>query len=205
MKIAVFYHSVIMGNWQEVDQHIKCHLHASGLLDRADVYFVNTQKDLTKYEFPTLCAMRGFAMQNPEYYILYLHSKGVSRKEKSIADWREYMLYWLVDNWRECVKKLEEGNDTVGVNYMQTPMPHYQGNFWWAKASHVKDLCLPRETKLVIDEGHRKLGMGERHKAEMWLLSKEGKHHSLHSYNLNPYLTNNPRENYTNEPSCVES
>lgn len=185
-----------MGNYIEVDQHIKGHLVSSGILDRADAYVVNSIKDLGKYEFPTLNMVREFAINNPDYFILYIHTKGVSRKEQTIYDWREYMLYFMVDNWKECVTKLSEGNDTVGINHMSTPLPHYQGNFWWGKASYIKNLCKPRDTKLIIDEAHKKLGLTERHKAEMWILSGEGKHLSLHSYDINPYKQLNPKENY---------
>lgn len=200
MKIAVFYHCAKMGNYIEVDQHIKSHLKGSGLLDRADVYSYNIFTDVSRYEFPTLELLREFSINNPEYYVLYIHSKGVSRGKDTfkpaIDDWREYLLYFMVDNWRECVSALEKGYDTVGINYLQTPLPHFQGNFWWAKASYIKTLCKPKDTKLIIDDQHKKLGFTERHKAEMWLLTGSAKNHSLHSYTINPYKTQNPKENY---------
>jgi hypothetical protein len=34
----------------------------------------------------------------------------------------------------------------VGVNYLNTPEPHYSGNFWWANSSHIRKLPDPSTT-----------------------------------------------------------
>lgn len=77
-----------------------------------------------------------------ELALLYLHSKGVTKKGVSadrVADWRRYMEYWLIGRWRECVRRLSN-TDVVGVNCHATPRLHFSGNFWWARGDYVRRL-----------------------------------------------------------------
>ena len=124
-KIAIFYHCAIMGNWEEVDAEIMKVLKDSGLLERADVFVRNDCKDIELFEFPTLQMLDQFAVNNPDYYILYLMDKGVSKPTcHQAGDWRRCMLYWNVQRWEECVAKLDEGFDAVGINVLDSPQRH---------------------------------------------------------------------------------
>lgn len=80
--------------------------------------------------------------------LFYCHIKGVfnnfknfntkeisDRKVKSVKDWIESLDYFTIDKWRECVLKLNEGYDTVGVT---NNGGWWWGNFWWSKSSHIK-------------------------------------------------------------------
>jgi len=80
--------------------------------------------------------------------LFYSHIKGVfnnfknfntkeisERKVKSNKDWVESLEYFTIDNWRECVKRLNEGSDTVGAT---NNGGWWWGNFWWTKSSHIK-------------------------------------------------------------------
>lgn len=194
MKIAIFYHCALMGNYKEVDKEIMDCLDKSGLLKRADMFVKNELKDVGLYEFPTLQMLEQFCLYNQDYYVLYLHTKGVSRNEPSIKDWRDCMLYWLVERWEECVDKLKD-NDTVGISRVNTPYPHYQGNFWWAKADYLLKLGNIKDIEIPPNE----INMTERHQAEFWLLGADGKHYSPYHHKINPYITKNPRSNYVNK------
>lgn len=181
-----------MGNWKEVDAEIMKRLKDSGLLDVADVFVRNECSDLNLYEFPTLQMLDQFCVYNQNYYVFYIHTKGVSRPNfKPIEDWRECMLYFNVDNWKECVEKLDEGFDAVGINHIPTPIPHFQGNFWWTKATHITQLGNLKDVSWILE-----VNQTERHKAEFWLLSKEAKVYEFYNHHINPYVLENPKENY---------
>lgn len=91
--------------------------------------------------------------------VYYLHSKGVThavheeQKAKASLAWRSYMEYFLFNNPRWCVRRLLEGAATCGVefrvpnasHYEGDPqhMPHYSGNYWWARCDYIASLPPP--------------------------------------------------------------
>lgn len=193
-KIAIFYHVARIGSfWQNIDREIMHSLKSSGLLERAD-YFIRNETNGDSYEFPTIDMLDAFATTY-DVDILYIHTKGASRNSKSIDDWRACMLYWLVDHWRDCVEKLERF-DAVGINHMETPSKHFQGNFWWSKSSHIRKLGTVRSAEFTPN----KEDQTERHKAEFWLLSQPGVCYSPYHHNLDPYQTENPKSRYDKIP-----
>lgn len=93
--------------------------------------------------------------QNEEHNVLYFHSKAMTAfdkffmplrydisKFKQNVYWRHYLNWGVLENWRECVKALDN-HDMAGVNYREDPIPHYSGSFWWAKSSHIRQLPNP--------------------------------------------------------------
>jgi hypothetical protein len=132
-----------------------------------------------------------------EYKILYFHAKGVHNKYKNVFErsethqlkidgincWSEMLTYFVVDRWKECVEKLNDGFDTAGAACHNR---WWWGNFWWASSRHIK--------KLKNFEG------GSRWSCEAWL------HENLDSskwdfirsfeqnkFRYNPYYTVIPR------------
>lgn len=191
-RIAIFYHIAIMGVWQDVDDEITTFLHRSGLLANADVLVRNEVRDTDLYEFPTLEMLHTFSINNPDYYCLYLHTKGVSRPSTAVDDWRRCMLFFLVEHWEENVKALRNGYDACGVNLLKKPTPHFQGNYFWAKASYISTLGNVRGMVLP-----RFKAWGERHKCEMWPLSNPKVNvFNFYSHVPNPYVQENPISNY---------
>jgi hypothetical protein len=194
-KIAIFYHIAVMNHWMDINEIITVKLVASGLVKSADIFIKNSCMDIELFEFPTLEILREFAHNNPDYNILYLHTKGVSHNpgKQCIRDWLDCMLYWLVENWRECIEKLNE-YDTVGINYMLSPLPHYQGNFWWATAKYINTLGPVRDIQDLKPKGQQ---FDERHKCEMWLLSNPSvRSFQMYHHCIDPYNITNPRKNY---------
>ena len=113
-------------------------------------------------EYPALSLVKELAdAAIDEEYIFYFHLKGITHQNNpGIHDWRKYMEYWHIDQWRDCVAKLDEGYETCGTNYIHSPFlgvdqtikswPHYSGGFWWAKTSYIKRLApLPHPTSYV--------------------------------------------------------
>jgi hypothetical protein len=126
--------------------------------------------------------------------ILYLHGKGVtqykSEKEEPVKNWRKMMEYFLVDKWKDCIEKLDEGYDCCGVNYQnhaghmngETKLIYiFNGNFFWTKSNYIKKL----DKKLLFEH---------RYSGENWICSI---YHSAYSFYNTPirinlyYETNN--------------
>ena len=145
-------------------------LYASGLIKASDyIHFgVNGDNELFnvpekvkvvynqnwKEETETLISLRDFASKNPDYKILYFHTKGVSKGTLTTNAWRLMMEYFVVDKWKECVSMLDE-YDCVGSNLspvgetlwsdgsISKPLEgtyNYTGTFWWANAKHIQTL-----------------------------------------------------------------
>ena len=105
------------------------------------------------YEGQTLDQVYEYAKKN-DGYVFYFHSKGVLDsffKGFGIfgqdRKWRQYMQKHCVENWRECVKKLDEGYGAVGTHFDTNYYP-FAGNFWWATTEHIKRLENPLKPEL---------------------------------------------------------
>jgi hypothetical protein len=105
----------------------------------------NISNDTSLFEIPTLKIMYQYSkLQKENTNVLYLHTKGITHKKETsiynnVQDWIQFMLYYLVDNHKMCIKMLKE-YDTVSVNYKSQPKQHWSGNFWWATTEHILKL-----------------------------------------------------------------
>jgi hypothetical protein len=170
MKLAIFYHIAQIGLGAFIYQQQVHRLYASGLIKEADyIHFgVNGDNELFnvpdkatiktnqnwKEETETLMSLRDFCKDNPDYKVLYFHTKGVSKNNLQTSAWRLYMEYYVIDKWKECVSMLDE-YDCCGTDYYPTGKTiwsdgsvsepkegttFFAGNFWWANASHINKL-----------------------------------------------------------------
>lgn len=193
-RLRIFYHVAQMGTWETVDAEIMRCLNESGILDHAELVR-NECADVSRFEFPTIDLLHKYAAEN-DGAVLYLHTKGVSKTGPSIDDWRACMLYWMVERWRECADKIIKGYDVVGYTRCDRPLPHFQGNFWWAKTSYVRKLNDVRKIRFIKSVSNQ----GERHKAEFWILSKPGSFYEAYNHRVRPYSECNPRSRYVGQP-----
>lgn len=97
-------------------------------------------------EFPGIRKVRELCGLHPDLKILYFHTKGVNNnyirhdqpkiseeKVANIQAWKECMEYFLIDNWEDCVSKLDE-YDNVGVTCNNG---WFWGNYWWSQPKHI--------------------------------------------------------------------
>lgn len=131
--------------------------------------------------------------QNSDHNILYIHTKGVSsyfnhigpgviRRHKQYYYWRQLMNWGVLERWKDCVTALSS-NDTAGCNYIPTPSPHYCGNFWWTKSSHVRRLNDPMQVDWWKDLKSKNESLSKYHlrfRDEMWICS----HPDTRSYDI---------------------
>ncbi len=168
-------------------------------------------KDVSHYEFPALDWLWSKS-RDEEFEVLYLHTKGVGNPSPFQEDWREYMLHFVVDRWRDRVEDLREA-DCTGVNLGGEWDPivdrlsecgsppewdkifglrHYSGNFWWSKSSHLRRL--PRPYDWIPGDGDfRRWRMA----CEMWVCQLQGgRYIGAWASGVDHYKEGYPRERY---------
>ena len=129
--------------------------------------------DIGEYEFPTLGLLQD-ACQTWTGPVYYLHTKGVTRSpyDQYTRYWRQLMLDEVVTNHERCLAELS-GADAVGTNWRWNN--HYSGNFWWARASHIRRLpdirSLQRFSRPII--GHPV--WNKRLQCEFWVTMTHGR------------------------------
>lgn len=153
---------------------------------------------LEDYELPTLKFMCQFSKNNPEYNILYLHTKSIKTEiNLCIEDQIQYMLYFNIVKWKDCLHKLID-HDTCGVDLRNKPVLHYSGNFWWSRASNINSLPPINEFNDLKKYPNPLNSL--RHNQEFWICYNKYKKHAsmwdcgincmerhLHRYHKNLY------------------
>lgn len=77
-------------------------------------------------------------------YILYIHTKGISRNKqsnyKNIESWRYIMNHFNIERVDSVFRLFEKSDfNTYGILYRDG---HYSGNFWWGKSNFIKSIDL---------------------------------------------------------------
>jgi len=174
--IAIFYHvyqkpvtNLVLTSWQQIFGDQINRLKNSMLYDAASYVQINVNgreeipiidnktrvnyNQLLDCEAETLTDLWLFANYNPDYAILYFHTKGVSFVDsnieiiRNVESWRDYMEYFNIDLWMRSVATLDEYDccgtemvEHVCIGGKEWVAPCYGGNFWWANASYIKKL-----------------------------------------------------------------
>lgn len=195
-KIIGFYHVCMINHYESVLREQIAEIVGSGLyqathkinvvlsgdkvnatrvmkiLKQYPKFEVNQVADIRQYEFPTIKLVRGESDKDEKNYYYYIHTKGVSFPDHTGGKhWRDYMMYYNVTKWQDCVAKLREGYETCGCKLYehQKGFPkHYSGNFWWATSDYIK------RTPRVEELDH-----SDRFQAEFWMCKGSPKSASL--------------------------
>jgi hypothetical protein len=171
MKLAIFYHVAQIGLGAYIYQQQIHRLYASGLIAAADyIHFgINgdqelfnvPEKAIVKYnqkenlgtEKETLVDLKNFCKENPDYKVLYFHTKGATKDSLSVQSWRLMLEYFVIDKWKDCIKHLD--NYTCVGSHLGTIGPSiyadgslmendktyvFMGNFWWTNASYINTI-----------------------------------------------------------------
>jgi hypothetical protein len=130
---------------------------------------------------------------NDDCKILYFHTKGVFNKYKDFKTrdidelklkgvdcWVEMMEHFLIDNWKECINRLDE-NDTVGLTCNGD---WWWGNFWWATSNHIKK-NIPFKTYY----------QGSRWQSESWLHEANQERSKIKKHEMR-HFENDPHYSY---------
>lgn len=111
-----------------------------------------------QYELKTALFFKEYADSIDENeYILYLHTKGISHYKRDTEIntrlWRQFMEYFMITKWKDCVIKLNDGFETCGTfgsdmkhmnverninNVENENNIYYPGTFYWINTSLLK-------------------------------------------------------------------
>lgn len=194
IPIAVFYHCLLKSEHRPIDSEYAFRLivsqmdalKKSGLEDAASNIFIGVNGDESDAmavaslapdkavvvhhgsgattEIPTMNMVRSWALEHPNWAIMYHHTKGVSTPNQADG-WRRRMELICVWGWQECYKALKRGYDCAGAHWL-TPernpgaitTPFFGGTFWWAKSNYLAILPPLPESKWE-----------NRYEAESWI------------------------------------
>jgi len=122
---------------------------------------ISAGTDLGLYEGPALRELwKACNETDEEFYVYYIHNKGVSYPPNTKSEpWRKNMANAILVNWGKCISILDKGEKTCGIMWRKSikDPAHYSGNFWWARASHIRTLEKPKKK------------FGDRRYFEYWL------------------------------------
>ena len=142
MKYAVFYHVFSGENWEDMYLEQLGALLASKLYEQLDYFYIGFNGSLDLLSLPdkaiacenqnkqeetdTLKALHKWCQDNDDAAVLYMHTKGVSRRTEYTDDWRHLMEFFCIHNWQECITHLVLGadentppSDLVGINWQE--------------------------------------------------------------------------------------
>jgi len=177
----VYLHVCKLGDYLEKFQGIMTLMMTSGLYEKVDLIYIGvlgenekedswlreynkvrlrvSSSDPGHYERLTLEAMREDSEQDDMEY-LYLHTKGITKVGWVVVnEWIKMMLYFMVERHEEALALLRMDKvDVVGCLFNKAPVPHFSGNFWWVRSSHLRKLAryIPKE---------------DYHASEFWILN----------------------------------
>lgn len=238
--IKIFYHVVDLPGWETIATEQLTRMHDSGLLDTAtlhanlhynpksfnnfkttwnhpNIIWHDSPHGQEEWELPTLIMMQQAAINSQEdFYALHMHLKGVTHIGKPYEnygrDWRRYMDWFNVVNWRHMVAKLDEGYDSAGVNRQGGPPStitgetgqHYSGTCYWVTSKFLKTckpvLKLPSEVGYQCQYPHPTDNVpgGHRYDVEFYTGWNNDNGYSFMHSNRHHYLENFPEEHYIN-------
>lgn len=115
--------------------------HGSNL--QGKLFVAMESSDLYVAEFPTMTAIKAFSSRaHGLSKILYIHTKGMRNAGKYSKDWREYMLYYLVERAEICMTAISPQPASSQPLYdtcsVQRNTEEYEGNMFWATTDWIK-------------------------------------------------------------------
>jgi hypothetical protein len=155
---------------------------------------IHCLNNTNEFENPTIKLLYSFCKMNPDYKVLYLHTKGVSYSSDheflpGVKSWNRFMRYCLIDHFESCLNLLRI-YDTVGCNFRpitEGNPPHYSGNYWWANARYIQNLPIAY--------------LKDKYDPEFWLLQNNPLYFNV--LNMEEmYQQDYPIENYRIAATC---
>ena len=169
-NLHIFLHVATMGRYQEVldatlaaisgsalqsiVSSIEVHVVGEGpvTVSIPQTLLVRDDKNVARYEFATLAALRDRALRDPDSRILYLNCLGgryVGPGWDIRARWRELLNYVLIERFEACLDALDN-HDVCGVDWSPEPLPHMTSNNWWARGDYIAKLSPPDSYQFEI-------------------------------------------------------
>lgn len=137
------------------------------------------------------------ACQERDMHVLYFHSKGSTKSEPSVANWREVLNYYILERWRDHVMALESGFDVSAMSDQMSHSDIVSGNFFWADSKYVRTLLPPSEGRIYAKKWLVDENVHERYAYEKWIRSNKPKLNFIHNTLVDHYASYYFLENET--------
>jgi len=137
------------------------------LMNNIEILYCESNYENDNQELSTALKFKEYSDsldENTNNYILYFHTKGIGHYNKPAQNpvkfWRNYMEYFLLENWKSSVHKLNEGYESCGTfktnisviqEFLKKSNPnsnieieyntnkfYYPGTFFWMNTSLIK-------------------------------------------------------------------
>lgn len=127
----------------QVQSLITTALQASGLLSSTNVLYYSRIPIPHHNAFQVKSDLELFykAKTTPNAFVWSLSTANFTNPRETVLDWLRYELFFLVEQWKVAVAKLEQGYDSFGVNLYLSPEPHYEAYCFWMRSEAMN---LPR-------------------------------------------------------------
>jgi hypothetical protein len=163
--IEIFTHAVPNPiNFEEkVREYINLRYPFVKIVDIRDI------NDFNIYEGQTISRLH-YDAQHKDFDVCYFQNKGaVSGFTPHIANWRDVLNHYIIQEWTSCVGKLKD-YDLVGIADRNCSNIMLSGNFWWSKSEYIRTLPEPLASQGYIeDTNFHPLGSSYRYAFEHWV------------------------------------
>lgn len=172
------------------------------LLNRSHRFRLVGKTRLEDDVYPLFVAIEKSAQQNKNSSIWFIHGKGATtgtfNPPNAVDYWREYMMYFTVDKWKDNLKALDNC-DLCGVEWRPNTYSnggHLSGGFFWMTSQYINQKCEPLEQYVNViwkNNCHRCGGVCkavEAHKRsalEFWIGHANPKVYCPHNFNQDLY------------------
>lgn len=192
--IAIFYHSWYAPNAFPIITEQLSMAKDVGLLDAAQVVtlgFNGTPKGEIELpekakivvhpegscnENPTMVLAHEFAKENPDWSILYFHSKGATHEPGHwciplMERWRGCMMENCIGKWKD-IQEAMPCYEALGAHWMDKkehgiPFSMFGGNFWWARSEFLA--TIPSMYERHKERTGNLWDWDNRYEAEVWI------------------------------------
>lgn len=162
LPVYGFMHVACMNHWRDVVGRQIWKIKEGGLLERTSKIFWGAlgdpdnllfdpafmskvevgfrSPDLGLFEYPTLALLEEVCRRE-DCIVWYIHTKGVSASppDPGRENLRDYMEYFVIENWQSCLSAIDAGADATGTIWVRGHRM-FLGNFWWASSAHIRRL-----------------------------------------------------------------
>lgn len=196
---SAFYHVAGIAHWKEIVAEQLGLLKRAGFPGKVHIGFIGqpfedgfirrvaeTNKldfevrhfgsDMAQFEFPTLAWCHEYCQVTQDRPVLYFHGKAVTNTRWQWTMWRWIMNAYNLTQWKTMTTVLRDHNCS-GVSWHGNAFPvgYFPGNFWWARASFIREFTEINDYILQFEDclRHRNpQGFTRRHAAECWINSR---------------------------------
>lgn len=170
LNIGITYDSKAIIDYTELFFKL---LHEHNIMKNMNIVYMEDNQYNNKKDFSMGIYFKEYADSLPDdrnEYVFFFHTKGVGwhKTEYDISTryWRQYMEYFMIENWRDCYRALEDSYESCGTHKVPMKIMNdhsgivntenenrfiYPGSYYWMNTSLIKRIP---KSYFYIDNPH---------------------------------------------------